>query len=169
MKQIDIDKFKRRAYRKKPALAKFLKKLGKTELKGITKVAKQAETEAWNETACLDCANCCKKMTPTWNKTDINRVAKHFSMTYQQFFDKWLEKRDDGDICNKSQPCQFLGKDHKCSIYEIRPVDCAGFPHLNRRDIKYQAAEKTYTNNIIHCPATLSFVEKMEAAIGKDL
>jgi uncharacterized protein len=169
MKQIDIKKFSARAAKRKPVLAKFLKKLGSSRIRGISAIALQAEKEAWEETACLDCGNCCKKMTPTFSKKDIHRIAKHFNMTYQQFFDKWLEKRRDGDITNVKQPCQFLGKDNKCSIYPIRPVDCAGFPHLNRKDIKYQAAEKVYTSNLSYCPATLSFVEKLEAAIGKNL
>lgn len=169
MGKIDIAKFKRQSKKKKPVLAKFLRKLGKSTTKGILKVAKEAEAATWKEVQCLDCGNCCKQMTPTYTRKDILRIAAHFNMTYQEFFDKWLEKRRDGDITNKKNPCQFLGKDNKCSIYAIRPDDCAGFPHLYRRDIRYQATEKTYTNNLDFCPATLSFVEKMQAALEADL
>ncbi len=169
MAQIDIKKFNRTVGRKKKGLAKFLRALGKSKIKGVLKIAKQAEVDTWKEIQCLDCGNCCKQMTPTYTRKDVNRIAKHLNMTYQEFFDKWLEKRRDGDITNRSTPCQFLGKDNKCSIYEVRPDDCAGFPHFYRRDIKYQAAEKTYTNNLSYCPATLIFVEKLEKAIGEDL
>lgn len=169
MGKIDIAKFKRQSKKKKPVLAKFLRKLGKSTTKGILKKAKEAETAAWKEVQCLDCGNCCKQMTPTFTRKDILRISKHFNLTYQEFFDKYLEKRRDGDITNRKEPCQFLGKDNKCSIYEIRPDDCAGFPHLYRRDIRYQAQEKTYTQNLDYCPATLLFVEKLQASIEADL
>src|SRR5262249_42158164 len=121
------------------------------------------------EVGCLDCANCCKKMTPTYNKADIKRIAGHFNQTPKEFYKKWLKKDTNGDIVNKSTPCQFLGKNNKCSIYEIRPLDCAEFPHMLRRDFRYQAKEKTYTNNMTYCPATLVFVEKLKERIEADL
>jgi hypothetical protein len=47
-----------------------------------------------------------------------------------------------------------------CSIYEIRPSDCAGFPHLSKkRMIDYIHVHK---QNIEYCPATYSMVEKMQ-------
>ena len=104
-------------------------------------------------------------MTPTYTSTDIKRIAAHLDMTPQQFKDKWLmfEKRD-GDWQNKKQPCQFLNlQDNKCSIYEVRPADCAGFPHLPRkRMVDYMHVHK---QNIEYCPATHKMVEKMKAMI----
>jgi Fe-S-cluster containining protein len=169
MAKFDVDKYRRRAYRKKKVLSKFLQKVGKSTKPGILKVVAEVDKEMWNEVACLDCANCCKKMTPTYTRKDINRIATHFNMTYQQFFDKWLQIDENKDIVNVSKPCQFLGKDHKCSIYEIRPSDCAGFPHIIRNDFRYQAKEKTYANNLALCPATLVFVEKLKEKIEADL
>lgn len=169
MAQIDIGKYKRRAYRKKRTLAKFLQKAAKSKTKGIVNTLKEVDKEVWQTVACLDCANCCKKMTPTYNRKDINRIAAHFNMTYQTFFDKWLHIDENKDIVNTSLPCQFLGKDNKCSIYAIRPDDCAGFPHFVRKDFRYQAKEKTYTNNLANCPATLVFVEKLKTAIEDKL
>ncbi|HWB62614.1 MAG TPA: YkgJ family cysteine cluster protein [Chitinophagales bacterium] len=169
MAKVDIKKYKRRAYRKKKVLGKFLKAAGKSEFKGILKETAKADAAAWKEVECLSCANCCKTMTPTYTKKDINRIAKHFKMSYLQFYDKWLKLDENKDIVNQSTPCQFLKKDNKCSIYEIRPADCAEFPHHKRRDFKYQAVEKTYTNNLQHCPATLVFVENLKAAIEADL
>ncbi|MCW5908491.1 MAG: YkgJ family cysteine cluster protein [Chitinophagales bacterium] len=169
MATMNVAAYTRRAYRKKKSLNKFLKKASKSKKPGILKEVKAAETTAWKEVDCIACANCCKKMTPTYTRKDILRIAAHFKMSYKEFFDKWLEKRKDGDITNRKNPCQFLGKDNKCTIYAIRPDDCAGFPHLHRKDFRYQAAEKIYSQNMSYCPATLVFVEKLEAAIGADL
>lgn len=164
MAKFKLSTYTRRASRKKKDLTKFMRKVAKS--KGpILKTAAEIDKEVWNEVACLDCANCCKKMTPTYTKKDIRRIAAHLGMTYQEYFDKYLKIDENKDIINTSTPCQFLGKDHKCTIYEIRPDDCAGFPHFTRKDFRYQVAEKTYSNNISYCPATLVFVEKLKATI----
>ncbi len=168
MAQLDVQKYKRRAYRKKKDLGRFLKKLAKAKPKGILKTVRVANDATWQEVDCTICANCCKTMTPTFTKKDINRIAGHFNQTYQEFYDKWLKTDENKDIVNKSTPCQFLGKDNLCTIYEIRPDDCAGFPHFIRRDFLYQVEEKTYLNNTVRCPATLVFVENMEALVTAD-
>ncbi len=108
-------------------------------------------------------------MTPTYNRSDIYRIAGHLKMTYQEFYDKWLMVDESKDIVNKSRPCQFLGKDNKCSIYAIRPKDCAEFPHFIRKDFRYQVQEKVFQQNMKFCPATLVFVENLHAALDAEL
>ena len=112
---------------------------------------------------CLECANCCKTMTPTYTVRDLKRISKHFGMTVTAFQKKWLrrEKGGDRDWMNKSTPCQFLNtKDNKCSIYAIRPADCAGFPHLAK---DFQDYVHIHHQNVDSCPATFALVEKMMA------
>lgn len=169
MAEFSMLRFKRRYGKRKVELTKFLKKFSKTKKRGIVALAVEADKHAWSQVQCLDCGNCCKKMTPTFTKQDIKRISAHFGETPTQFYDKWLKVDDNKDIVNKTQPCQFIGPDNKCSIYEIRPVDCAQFPHFVRKDVKYQAEMKVYTANMEYCPATLAFVEKLEASIGADL
>ncbi|HEX2684222.1 MAG TPA: YkgJ family cysteine cluster protein, partial [Ferruginibacter sp.] len=68
------------------------------------------------------------------------------------------------DMLNKTEPCQFLNlEDNKCSIYEIRPADCSGFPHLSKR--KMTDYMHVHKQNIEFCPATYKLVEKMEEAV----
>lgn len=166
MATFNVSKYTRRAKRNKKKQAAFLRKLGKSTFKGVLKVAAEADKEVWQEVACLDCGNCCKKMTPTYNPKDIKRISHHFKMTPKEFFTKWLVKDKSGDVVNKSTPCQFLGKDNKCSIYAIRPLDCAEFPHFTRRNFRYQVQEKTYLNNTEYCPASVLFIEKLEEKLA---
>jgi Fe-S-cluster containining protein len=66
---------------------------------------------------------------------------------------------------NISKPCQFLNlKSNKCSIYEVRPADCAGFPHLTKR--KMTEYIHVHKQNIDYCPATYKMVEKMKVLLG---
>lgn len=129
--------------------------------RGIDNLTANIDKEVWKEVDCLSCANCCKTMTPTYTEKDIKRIAEHLEMTSDEFKKKWLKKeRNTGDWLNKSTPCQFLNlKDNKCSIYDVRPVDCSGFPHLPKKRLKdYMHVHK---QNVEFCPATYKMVEKL--------
>ena len=145
----------------------FLTRLETVKPKGLDKIALEADKEVWQETDCLACANCCKTMTPTFTKADIKRISAHFNQTPQEFTDKWLYKqRGTGDMMNKKQPCQFLDlKTNKCNIYEIRPEDCAGFPHHTKKH--FTEWVHVYKQNVEYCPATFKLVEKMMEKVGK--
>jgi Fe-S-cluster containining protein len=154
-----------RSFRKKLSLYRkpfrsFLTKTEKNPPPGIDKLTKIIEPEVWEEIDCLSCANCCKKMTPTFTKQDLKRISAHFQQTPEAFKKQWLEVDKNKDLVNVNQPCQFLNlADNKCSIYEIRPVDCAGFPHLSKR--KWEEYAHVHKQNIDYCPATYKMVEKM--------
>ena len=100
-------------------------------------------------------------MTPTYSEKDMKRISAHLNMTEQEFKDKWLYKeRSTGDWLNKSTPCQFLDlKTNMCSIYEVRPADCAGFPHFSKKKMVYYM--HVHKQNLEYCPATYRMVEKM--------
>lgn len=149
----------------KRRLRSFLTKIEKDPTHKLDKMSGSIEKEVWKEVDCLTCANCCKTMSPTFTKTDIKRISAHFSMSPEAFTKKWLRKDRVGDVLNKTEPCQFLNqKDNKCSIYEIRPVDCAGFPHLGKKKmVDYMHVHK---QNIEFCPATFKMVEKMQIMVN---
>jgi hypothetical protein len=145
----------------------FLTRLETVKPKGMDKLAEEVDKEVWAETDCLQCANCCKTMTPTFTKEDIKRIAAHFQQTPEEFTSKWLYKqRGTGDMMNKKEPCQFLNlKDNKCSIYDIRPDDCRGFPHHTKKH--FTEWVHVYKQNVEYCPATYKMVEKMMERVGK--
>ena len=160
MQAVNLRSFRQKVRYHKKQLRSFLNRIARNPPKGLDQLTAALEPEVWKEIDCLTCANCCKRMTPTFTKKDIIRIAKHFSMTPLAFTQKWLKKDRSGDILNKKEPCQFLNlKDNKCSIYEIRPEDCSGFPHLPKKKmVDYMHVHK---QNIEYCPATYRLVEKM--------
>ncbi len=145
----------------------FLTRLETVKPRGLDKIALETDKEVWKETDCLACANCCKTMTPTFTPQDIKRISAHFNQTPEAFKEKWLYKeRGSGDWMNKKQPCQFLDlKTNKCNIYEIRPADCAGFPHHTKK--QFTEWVHVYKQNVEYCPATFKLVEKMMEKVGK--
>ncbi|MBX2934344.1 MAG: YkgJ family cysteine cluster protein [Ferruginibacter sp.] len=162
MQAVNLRSFKQKVRFNKVRLKKFLSKVLKEQPRGLDKLAADTEKEVWKEVDCLTCANCCKTMSPTFNAADIKRISKHFNQSPEAFTKQWLRKDKIGDMLNKTEPCQFLNlQDNKCSIYEIRPADCSGFPHLSKkRMVDYIHVHK---QNIEYCPATYKLVEKMQA------
>ena len=164
MEAVNLRSFKQKVRYHKKGLRSFLTRLSKKPPVGLLKLTTALEKKVWKEVDCLSCANCCKTMSPTFTKTDIKRISKHFDQTPEAFTKKWLRKDRIGDLLNKVEPCQFLNlKDNKCSIYEIRPADCSGFPHL--RKTKMVDYIHVHKQNIEYCPATYKLVEKMEEAL----
>jgi uncharacterized protein len=160
-----VPAFKKELKLKQRKFKTFLTKLEKYKIEDIESIRKKADKEAWAETDCLSCANCCKSMTPTFTEKDLKRIAPHFNMTIDAFKSKWLiYEKADKDWVNKKQPCQFLNKeDNKCSIYDIRPDDCAKFPHHLKKDMDDYI--HVYKQNVTYCPATFKWVEKMKLAV----
>lgn len=160
MRAVNLRSFKNKVRTHKRKMKLALSRIEKNPPKGLDRTAEILDKEVWKETDCLSCANCCKKMTPTFTEKDIKRISAHLSMTPAAFKEKWLYKDSINDWLNTANPCQFLDKKtHFCSIYEVRPEDCAGFPHLAKK--KFVSYIDTHKQNIEYCPATFRMVEMM--------
>lgn len=163
---MDLKKFTTTARRKKRSLSVFLDKLDHIVPEDMPALVKKVDATVWKDVNCMDCANCCKSMTPTFTKADIKRISAHLDMTPKEFTDKWLVQEDgSGDWVNKSQPCQFLA-DNKCTIYEVRPADCAEFPHHNK--MPFDLYNDTFKNNLTYCPATELLISRLKRIVERE-
>lgn len=163
---MNIRYFRARAAKKKEELSAFLDKLDHIVPEEMPALVERTEAQVWAKVNCTECANCCKTMTPTFKKADIIRIAAHLQMSPRDFRDKWLKKDEEsGDWVNTTQPCQFLA-DNKCSIYEVRPRDCAEFPHHNKKP--FDAYNETFKNNLTHCPATYLLIDRLKKTVERD-
>jgi Fe-S-cluster containining protein len=166
MQTINLRKFKKKFERNKKLFRSFITRTQNRPPETLEFVAEQKDKEVWQEINCLGCANCCKVMSPTYTFQDIKRISAHLGMKPKDFKEKWLylDKRDN-DWMNKSRPCQFLDlKTNRCSIYEVRPLDCASFPHFIKKPLP--DFMHVHKQNIEYCPATLLFVEKLKASLS---
>jgi len=163
---MDLEEFEKQAQEQRPELEGFLNKLDEMVPRGLSRIVAEEDAEVWKEVDCMQCAHCCKTMTPIFTKADIKRIASHFRMTPRAFYDKWLIKEEDsGNVVNATLPCQFL-VDNKCSIYEVRPRDCAEFPHHDKRP--FDLYNDTYNQNLHRCPATFKLVSRLKHRIETD-
>ena len=150
-------------------LFKFLHRLKRNPPRNLQSIAIEAASNVWDEIDCLSCANCCKTMTPTYTNSDIKKIASYLQISTEEMKRKWLKKeRGTGKWLNKTTPCQFLDQEtNMCNVYEVRPADCAGFPHLTKkRMVDYIHIHK---QNLDECPATFKMIEKMNELVEKGI
>ena len=160
MQPVNLRSFKQKVVTYKRRMRGFLTRIEKNPPRGLDTMVASIDKEVWQETDCLSCANCCKQMPPTVTSKDVNRISKYLRMSAQDFREKWLYLDRNGDWMNKTTPCQFLDKKtNMCGIYDVRPADCAGFPHLTRK--KMTDYMQWHKQNIAYCPATFRMVEKL--------
>ena len=162
---MDLEHFRARARRKKQPLSAFLDKFDELVPETMADVAAKVDATVWKDVDCTTCANCCKTMTPNFTKQDIDRISTHLRLSPANFTKKYLKKDDAKEWVIAEQPCAFL-VDNKCSIYEVRPSDCAEFPHHDKKP--FDAYNSMFKSNIMHCPATLMFVERLKKVVERD-
>ncbi|MEN9548207.1 MAG: hypothetical protein RIR12_798 [Bacteroidota bacterium] len=138
---------------------KFLHRANKN---AVLKQLPYLNDEAFNKIDCLQCANCCKTYSPRFTPPDIKRISKYLGMKEGDFKDKYLRIDDDGDNVLKELPCAFLGADNYCSIYDVRPTDCARFPYMD--DDFMLKRQPMALKNTSFCPITYFVIEKLIAA-----
>lgn len=134
----------------------FLQRADKNK---VLKQLPELHDEAFAKIDCLQCGNCCKNYSPRFKTTDIKRISKHLKMKEGDFIETYLNLDNEGDYVAKSAPCPFLGTDNYCSIYEVRPGDCARYPYTNE-DVFLKRPQLTQKNSTV-CPIVYYVLEKM--------
>ncbi len=163
---MNLKKFRITAAAGKKSLGVFLDRLDMLVPEDLPVVVAKIDAAVWQKVDCTTCANCCKTMTPTYKKSDVLRISAFLAITPQEFVSRWLHKEEEtGDWVNNTQPCQFL-VDNKCSVYDVRPKDCAQFPHHN--SVPFDDYNETFKNNLALCPATYLLVNKLKKIVERD-
>lgn len=159
---IDLDKHKMKAEKQANENKAFLDKLHRKPPKDLDTQTQQLHEEAFERIDCLQCANCCKSISPIVIDRDVDRMAKALRMKPSELIDKYLHLDSDGDYVFRQTPCPFLMPDNYCQIYEVRPRACREYPHTDRRRF-HQITKLTYKNTFV-CPAAFDVVENLKIA-----
>ena len=159
--QTFISDWKANAERHDDPNFKFLRSLKWKNEREVDHAARQYHNKAFAIIDCSQCANCCKTITPLFIAKDIRRIAGHLGITAADFTARYLKRDEEGDLCGKNLPCSFLAEDGRCTIYEVRPRDCAEYPHTQKRGF----ATRTYLHaaNALSCPAVFWIIEQLRA------
>ena len=103
------------------------------------------------------CAECCSGYEPFVSKADVQRIADHFGISYEQAMHDYVNVRLSADGYNVgwlkkvgddiTDQCVFLmgsksGR-HYCGIYEARPHDCREFSPIGCDDVDEDLPRRT--------------------------
>lgn len=157
-KQPNLDHWEKRSADKQKLYKRLLQTINGKKIYGLLPGFHE---EAFSKINCLDCAACCKNYSPRFKTTDIKRISKSLKMKESAFIDQYLNLDADGDYVVNSKPCPFLGADNACSIYDVRPSDCARFPYTDE-DVLLKRPNITLKNSSF-CPAVYYVLEKISA------
>ncbi len=138
---------------------KYKKWLQRVQRNKVIKQLPDLHEEAFQHIDCLTCAQCCKNYSPRFKTPDIKRISKQLKMKESMFIDTYLTLDVEGDYVVKQTPCPFLGADNACSIYDIRPSNCARFPYTDE-DVLLKRINITL-KNAEFCPAVFYVLEKL--------
>ena len=123
----------------------------------------QLHAEAFAKIDCLQCAACCKNYSPRFKTPDVKRIAKALRVKESELIETYLRVDEDGDFVVKGTPCPFLGGDNRCTIYAVRPSDCARFPYTDEDVIvKRQALT---LKNATFCPIVYHVLDRLTEAV----
>ena len=159
--QFNIATWQADAQRKKKENKQFLQKAKR--VRGIEKKLPDLHDEAFSKIDCLNCANCCKTISPRFKAPDIVRIAKYLGMKQGELIEQYLRLDEDGDYVVKKSPCPFLGSDNYCSIYEARPRDCANYPYTDSGEF-FERPNVTFQNTTT-CPAVYYVLELLKQVV----
>lgn len=132
----------------------------KKKPKNLDEVVSDLHDKAFSHIDCLECANCCKSISPIVTDKDIQRIAKHLRVRPAKLVEDYLLLDDEHDYVFRKQPCPFLGADNYCSIYDVRPKACREYPHTDRK--KFHQLLNLSVKNTVICPAVLEVFEGLE-------
>lgn len=155
-----FQKWKNSATNKKSDNGKFLKSLKKKDRKKVDALAEEMHEEVFEEIDCLECANCCKTISPIVRNADVRRMASFLKMKESKLIEEYLLVDEEEDFVMNSAPCPFLGSDNYCSIYEARPKACSEYPHINHKP--FTSINNLHKVNTLTCPAVFHALERMK-------
>jgi Fe-S-cluster containining protein len=145
---------------------RFLRSLKMRSIKRVDRIALELHQEAFRIVDCTKCANCCRTLRPVFSDEDIARIAAHLGMTGDEFIAAYLERDEkEGRYRTKTTPCPFLGEDRKCTIYDVRPEKCEGYPFTDKPDFAFSTL--SHSNIAVVCPAVFYLVEQMKRRLGQ--
>lgn len=161
---MDLDAFKTKSEGYSHRNASLKKVMRKLPDKKLDAQLHRLHDEAFEQTDCLTCANCCKTTSPVFLESDIERMASGFKMKVSDFIARYLHCDEEGDYVLNEAPCPFLGHDNMCIAYDNRPKACREYPHTNRKKMR-QIIALTLRNAEV-CPAVFHILEAWKEQTG---
>src|SRR6266542_4728711 len=129
---INPEELKRLAEKSEKSSLRWIASFNKKQANKLDEKVQALHHEIFSCIDCLQCANCCKSISPTLYDKDIERLARALKLKPFEFIQKYLRIDEDNDYVFTQTPCPFLDNDNYCMVYENRPKACREYPHTDR-------------------------------------
>lgn len=106
---------------------------------------------------CTLCAACCHTLEPELSEQEHSLVENKDPAVVLTVPDSGTSR-----LYLKS-PCCFL-KGNLCSVYDVRPAACKGYPHLEEPGVRYRL--RTVFAQAGVCPIVFHTIQKLKAETG---
>lgn len=114
---------------------------------------------------CCACQNCCRHMDICFTQEDTERISAFLSIRPDSFQSQYLKKDADGDHILIKKPCPFLGE-NGCTVYEVRPACCAGFPYLQEEGFVFRLYQQL--NAVSICPIVYELFKELKQVYANE-
>ena len=161
---ISPDKLKETAKKNQSEIESAFKKLKKKKPKNLDSVVQRLHFDVFEQYDCLNCANCCKSISPIITDKDVVRLSKHLNLKEVDFINQYLHLDEDNDYVFNESPCPFLMPDNYCIVYENRPRACREYPHTDRKRF-YQILNLSLKNMEV-CPVVYAISNELKTRTG---
>jgi Fe-S-cluster containining protein len=141
------------------SIKKLIQRLKKMDQRKLDDLVHELHSREFEKIDCLQCANCCKTISPAIHEGDLRRMAQALKIKVGDLVDSLLDLDEEGDYVFKKMPCPFLFDNNVCSIYNNRPRACREYPHTDRKKF-YQILDLTSKNAAV-CPAVFNITLKL--------
>ena len=155
----DYKQYLKLAESRKKENKQLLQRLKKQRPKELDNAIHDLHEQAFEVIDCLECANCCKSISPSVQDNDIQKIAKSLKIKPSVVVNNYMHLDDEQDYVMNTSPCPFLMADNYCKIYNDRPLACKGYPHTDRNKM-HQILDLTLKNTEI-CPAVCFIFEEL--------
>ncbi|MDP6539506.1 MAG: YkgJ family cysteine cluster protein [Planctomycetota bacterium] len=83
--------------------------------------------------SCTSCGNCCRTHGEHayiyLAEADVRAIARHLGLSRARFLTEHCDLEEGWVVLRTTEPdCPFLDHDRRCSIYAVRPRQCASWP-----------------------------------------
>jgi hypothetical protein len=144
----------------RPVLQKTIQKLAKQNPRELDRIVHSMHEQAFSLYNCLDCANCCRSISPAMSHNDVDQIARKLKTKPSDVVVRHLRMDEEGDYVFNEAPCPFIGTDNYCSVYSHRPKACREYPHTDRARF-YQLLQLSLKNAEI-CPVVYAILMKLQ-------
>jgi Fe-S-cluster containining protein len=129
----------------------------------LNTIVSETTTEVWQHIDCRTCANCCRSQHPTFSRPEVQRIAAYLDLSAEELQACYLTSdAGSGKYITRELPCPFL-ENNLCTIYEVRPAVCAGYPHLQRN---FRSRLWQTIDNAAVCPIVYNVLEDLKKSLG---